>query len=41
MAAPFDDHDKHSLSIFVDFERNMLSPKGSWMQFEKKGGVAQ
>ena len=31
MVVPFDDHDKRSLSIFVIFERNMLSPTDSWM----------
>ena len=29
MVVPFDDHDTLSLSIFVIFERNMLSPTDS------------
>ena len=30
MVTPFDDRDKHSLSIVMDFERNTLSPTDSW-----------
>jgi len=29
IAAPFDKHDKHSLSVFVSFEQNMLNPTDS------------
>ncbi len=30
MVTPFDDRDKHGLSIIMDFEQHMLSPAYSW-----------
>ncbi len=42
MVVPFDEFDKHSLSIFMSSERNMLNPTGSWAYWkEMPGSVRQ
>jgi len=40
MVVPFDEFDKHSLSIFMSSERNMLNSTGSWYELIAQSQMA-